>query len=396
MKQTLYMIFLNKVKSGFLAEVMAKLAYMLYCARYLAKRMVTPKRIVERDAELARKRISEISAKPVSTPEIQGIEMDESIDLSIIIPVYNYETVLERMLLSVLKQQTQYRYEVIIVDDGSREPAKEILRRYENEQNVTVIYQQNQGISGARNTGLGRARGKYIMFVDCDDTVHSNMVERLMSEAYRSNADIVIGSHALVKEKDGTELTRRNDIYSVHNLEGFCDGGRIMNYPGLPWGKVYKRELFEQVRFPVNFWYEDTIVHFLLFRLAKSYVYLPEVFYDYRWYEGNYSKVQSKSVTRVVEHYWIIELMLEESRRIGLSADAVEYEVLLRHLGGLLYGAIKGLEEQDKESVFCLACDLLRKNRVQEGKKMPFMLRELEKSLLTKDYARWVLASTLL
>jgi glycosyltransferase involved in cell wall biosynthesis len=369
---------------------------MVYCLRFLSKRILTRKHLVKEEVDISRKRVSSISEKPVSKPEFRSCAVDESMDLSVIIPVYNYETVLERMLQSVLNQQTKYRYEVIIVDDGSREPTKAILRKYENHPNVTVIYQQNQGISGARNTGLGHARGKYVMFVDCDDTIRSNMVERLMDEAYRSDVDIVIGSHALVKEKDGTEISRRDDIYSVRNLEGFRDGDSIMNYPGLPWGKVYKRQLFEQVRFPVNYWYEDTIVHFLLFRLAKSYVYLPEVFYDYRWYEGNYSKVQSKSVTRVVEHYWIVELMLEESRRIGLEQDAVEYKVVLRHLGALLYHAIKGLEEQDRLAVFNLACDLLQKNRVQNGKRMPFVLRELEASLLKKDYARWVLASTML
>lgn len=396
MKQTLYMIFLNKIKNPALARLLARLAYMVYCLRYFAKCLVTPKRIIHEDVEVSRKRVSTIEEKPVSSPQIRHCAVDKSIDLSIIIPVYNYELVLEKMLQSVLNQQTKYRYEVIIVDDGSREPAKEILRKYENRPLVTVIYQQNQGISGARNTGLSHARGKYIMFVDCDDTVHSDIVEKLMAEAYRTDVDIVIGAHALVKEKDGEEISRRADIYSPRNLECYRDGDSIMNYPGLPWGKVYKRALFDQVRFPLNYWYEDTIVHFLLFRLAKSYSYLPEVLYDYRWYEGNYSKVQSKSVTRVVEHYWITELMLEESRRLGLPSDSVEYKVLLRHLGGMLYHPIKGLAEEDRIAIFNLACDLAASNKVKAHRRMPLMLRELESSLLKKDYAKWVLASTLL
>ena len=395
MKQTFYMIFLNKVKNKTLAVVLARLAYMVYCLRYVAKRLVTRKRIVDEDVAVSRKRICAIEEKPVSNPVIRQTPVDEQLDLSIIIPVYNYESVLEKMLQSVLKQETKYRYEVIIVDDGSREPAKEILRKYENEPNVTVIYQENQGISGARNTGLNHARGKYIMFVDCDDTVHSDIVEKLLDEACRTDVDIVIGAHDLVKEKDGNEYSRRSDIYSLRNLEGYRDGDSIMNYPGLPWGKVYKRELFDAVRFPLNYWYEDTIVHFLLFRLAKSYSYLPEVLYDYRWYEGNYSKVQFKSVTRVVEHYWIVELMLEESRRLGLQPDAVEYKVLIRHLGGFLYHVLKGLKEEDKMAIFNLSCHLARENYMKV-RHMPFQLRELESSLLKKDYAKWVLASTLL
>lgn len=395
MKQTLYIIFLNKVKIRFLAEVLARLAYMVYCLRYFLKRIMTPARIISEDVAESRKRVSSIEEKPISNPTISHSPVDEAVDLSIIIPVYNYENVIEGMLQSVLQQKTKYAYEVIVVDDGSREPAKEILRKYEHYPAVTVIYQANQGISGARNTGLRHARGKYIMFVDCDDTIHSDMVEKMLDEAYRTDVDIVIAAHALVKEQNGEEFSRRNDIYSLRNLEGYRDGDSIMNYPGLPWGKVYKRALFDNVHFPVNYWYEDTIVHFLLFRLAKSYSYLPEVLYDYRWYEGNYSKVQSKSSSRVVEHYWIVELMLEQSRKLGLPSDLVEYKVLLRHLGGLLYHAIKGLEEADRIAVFNLACDLAITHRVKHGR-MPLMLRELESSLLHRDYARWVLASTLL
>lgn len=395
MKQTLYIIFLNKINNKFLAEILARLAYIVYCLRYFLKRIVTPARIICEDMAESYKRVSAIEKKPISKPEIVQAPVNEAVDLSIIIPVYNYETVLEKMLQSVLQQKTKYVYEVIVVDDGSREPAKEILRKYEKHQTVTVIYQENQGISGARNTGLGRARGKYIMFVDCDDTIHSDMVEKMLDEAYRTDVDIVIAAHALVKEQKGQEISRRNEICSLRNLEGYRDGDSIMNYPGLPWGKVYKRALFDKVRFPVNYWYEDTIVHFLLFRLAKSYSYLPEVLYDYRWYEGNYSKVQSKSSIRVVEHYWIVELMLEESRKLGLQPDAVEYKVLLRHLGGFLYHAIKGLEERDRIAIFNLACDLAITNQVNHGR-LPLMLRELESSLLHRDYAKWVLASTLL
>lgn len=394
MKESIYLIFYNKVKSEKLVVFLTKLAYGLLSVRYFILKWISGKEIVPENCEQSGEIVSAIEKKPVSEFEIVNARRDESVDLSVIVPVYNYENVLEEMIESVLNQNTCYRYEVILVDDGSREPAKEILRKYEHMDRVKVIYQENRGISGARNTGLNAACGAYIMFVDCDDVVHPDIVEKLMGEAEQTGADIVIGGHALVKYQDGKEISRRNDVYPSWNLGGYQDDERIMNYPGLPWGKVYKRELFEKVRFPVNYWYEDTIIHFLLFRLAKSYAYVPEVLYDYRWYEGNYSKVQSKSVTRVVEHYWIVEYMLEEGTRIGIKWDEKAYKVLLRHLGGYLYHAVAALTDEQKRAIFDLACKLAENHRVPVRGGMNLQLRELEVSLLERDYTRWILAST--
>lgn len=396
MRHALYLRFYALVKNEALALLLTRLAYLLVRARYFVKKWCSKKRIVNLDVTEARERVEAVEKCPVSRFEIQNKPVDPKTDLSVIIPVYNYESVLDEMIQSVLNQKTGYRYEVILVDDGSREPAKEILRKYEDYENVTVIYQQNQGISGARNTGLNFAKGKYVMFVDCDDVVHDNIVQTLVQEAENSGADLVMGGHALVKQEKGVEISRRDNIYPQGNLEGYRDGDSIMNYPGLPWCKVYHRSLFEKVRFPVNFWYEDTVVHFLLFRLAKHFVYVPKVLYDYRWYEGNFSKVQSQSNVRVLEHYWIVEYMLHECRRVGLKPDPVEYKVLLRHLGSYLYNAIAHLPEEVKLAAFCLACNLAEENRVEMPKGMNLQLRELEKAFLHRNYNGWKQASTLL
>lgn len=392
MKQSFYLIFYNKVRNQTLALLLAQAAYLLYCLRYCLKKQLRKKTPVRMDPQEARETVMQIWPKPVTSTVIENRPVDPELELSIIIPVYNYEQVLEKMLRSVLNQNTQYRYEVILVDDGSREPAKEILRRYQQEDKVTVIFQQNQGISGARNTGIQAARGKYLMFVDCDDTIHRDMVQTMLQKAHETHADIVMCAHALVKEKDGREIARREDIYPPVNFGGYRDGDSRMNYPGLPWGKVYQRKLFDRIRFPVNYWYEDTIVHFLLFRAAESFVYIPEVLYDYRWYEGNFSKVQERSNTRTLEHYWIVEYMLEEGRRVGLQEDAVLYKVLLRHLGSYLFPAVAGLEPRQQHAVFALACQLVRRCRVQTGG-LNFQLRELEKSFLQGDFALWTLAA---
>lgn len=92
--------------------------------------------------------------------------IDVSIDLSIIVPIYNVECYLEECLSSIINQVTRYRFEILCVDDGSPDNSIDILRKYEKNYSVVkVIRQKNRGLSGARNRGLDEATGKYVMFI---------------------------------------------------------------------------------------------------------------------------------------------------------------------------------------------------------------------------------------
>ena len=93
-------------------------------------------------AEEAYKIINEVYPKPVSNPEYINPEIDEALDLSIVIPVYNYADILEKNIESTLNQKTNYKFEAIFVDDGSTDGAQDILRKYENYPNVKLIFQQ--------------------------------------------------------------------------------------------------------------------------------------------------------------------------------------------------------------------------------------------------------------
>ena len=85
------------------------------------------------------------------------------------------------------------------------------------------------------------------MFIDCDDTVHDDIVECIMSEAMKNDRDMVMCAHNLSKEKDGKIFCVNPQIYPKYNLLGYKDGDYIWNFAGLPWCKVYKREMFENI-----------------------------------------------------------------------------------------------------------------------------------------------------
>ena len=114
--------------------------------------------------------------------------------ISIIIPVYNTAKYLPRCLDSVLKQ-TYQNLEIIVVDDGSTDNSPKIIKEYATKDNrIKVIHQKNAGLSAARNTGITKATGKYISFVDSDDEISHNMIKKLFDVLQRNNTDISVCS----------------------------------------------------------------------------------------------------------------------------------------------------------------------------------------------------------
>lgn len=385
----LYRIF----KSEWICCVLADLLYALYLCKYIIKKMFLKKEHVNLSYEQACEVVEALYRKPVSNPEYINPKVKNELDLSIVIPVYNHVDILENNIESVLNQKTKYNYEVILVDDGSTDGAREFLLNYKDKNNVKLIFQENGGIGAARNTGINNASGKYLMFIDCDDIVHDNIVELLMNKAYEENYDMVVAAHNLVKEKNGVVYSIVPNVYPERNLAGYKNGDAIMNLPGLPWAKVYKRNLWDNVRFFPGYWYEDTIIQPLIFTQCKSYAYVGQVVYDYKWYESNFTHDQcGKSTPKVIDRYWILTDILEHYKKMKIQDDKVFYTLLLRQLCCFFYRDVRRCPEA-VEALFVLAGELLKNNKPKEKVKLPYILRQTEKAFETKNIALWKLAS---
>lgn len=389
-----YFRFLRMTHCQWLSAVLARLAYMVFFCKYLVERLTLKKHIVAGDKEQALKRISKLHPDPKGNPECKCARMDEHVDLSIIVPVYNYVDLIEKNIQSILKQKTNYTFELILVDDGSTDGAQDIVKKYASDSRVRAIFQKNQGIAGARNTGLNAAVGRYIMFVDCDDTVEEDLVETLMSKAYQDDCDIVMCAHNLVKERNGQVYEVLPNIYPQFDMLGYSENAKILNYAGLPWCKVYKRELWEKVRYLPGYWYEDNIIHSLLFTQCKRFAYVPKVCYQYRWYEKNFSHTQGNSTKpKCIDMYWMLNPILRQHTELGLSRDDRFETMLLKHLSAYYYPKIFGLGNQTVEDLFVLACDLYRQYGVKENCKLPYMLRVTKRALQQGDMNLWKLAT---
>lgn len=389
-----YFRFHQKFHNDFVASVFARICYFIYCCLFVIKKVKHQKYQPNVSLSEARELVNQTYPRLNSNPKYENPPINNKLDLSVVIPVYNYADILEDNINAILNQKTKYNYQIILIDDGSTDGAADILRKYSDNPKVKLVFQENSGIGAARNTGVNVADGKYLMFIDCDDIVHEDIVEILMDKAYSENYDMVMCAHNLSKEKNGQIYQVVPNIYSPRNLMGFKNSDEIMNLAGLPWCKVYRRELWNEVRFFPGYWYEDTIIQMLIFTQCKRYAYLPIVEYEYKWYEKNYSHVQNNDKNpKAIDTYWILIEIMEQYKKIGLPVDDVLYTLILRHTSTYYYNSIKGLDTKLVEALFVLAKVLCLQYKPQHKVNLPYMLRQVEKSFDNNDIELWKLAS---
>ncbi len=315
-----------------------------------------------------------------------NLENDESIDLSMVIPVYNAEKMLKACMNSIVKQKTKYHFEVIVINDGSTDNSLQILKEYSN---IKVIDKQNEGVAVARNVGLDNAKGKYIAFIDSDDIIDENYVEKLLDRAYEKDADIVkcnFIEYSIQKEKI-IKVERHDDVSISGTLKE-----KIVEFKGFVWGGIFKRELWKDVRFLPQYWYEDMMIRLILFRKCKQFEYINEDLYRYNNHLNNISKAISRTENlRCLDHLFLVRELLEISNELQLENDIGLYKVLLQELGTILWLRTRDLSEQDKKYAFVLACHIIQKYKVEY--KLEFHEKYLEKAFERKDFVLWKLAS---
>ena len=374
---------------------LARIAYFLYVCKFFVLKMFRKKENCNLSPNEAHSIIDHVYEKPEKRICIvYNRQVDPDIDLSIIIPVYNNIDYIKDNIESVRNQKTEYRYEIIIVDDGSTDGASDIVSEYNNYDNIRIIRQENQGIAAARNTGIQNSCGKYLMFVDCDDIIHDDMVQTLLTHAYENDRDIVMCGHNLVKEVNGKIYQIVPYVYPDLKELGLYTKDDIMNYSGLPWGKIYKRELWDNVRFIPGYWFEDTIIQWLIFSQCKNFEYISKIEYEYRWFENNFSKIQGKAHNvKSIDRYWMLLDIIEIYKELNLPLDGRFYKLLLKHLSTYYYPSIRYLDDYIIDAMFILAKELMEKYKYTAPSKLPYMLRITEKALIKGDISLWKLAS---
>lgn len=177
--------------------------------------------------------------------------------ISVIVPVYNIKSYLDRCVQSLIKQSFD-DYEIILVDDGSSDGSELLCDHYDSiYEKVKVIHKKNGGLSDARNCGLKYSKAKYVIFVDSDDYVDSNYVSYLFELVGKYNADVAVSGFIYEKHSRSNQSVVSRNEYCVNSELAFqkmCYGKEI---PIMAWGKIMHRNLALKHLFPYGVLNED-------------------------------------------------------------------------------------------------------------------------------------------
>lgn len=211
--------------------------------------------------------------------------------ITVIIPVYNVERYLERCMQSVLKQ-TYSNLEIILVDDKSSDRSNELCLTYLDDNRVTLIHGNNEGLSGARNVGLDNAHGKYVVFIDSDDFVETSMINNLYKSLIEAGADTAIGGY---RRKKGNSVVVYDNIFSGMIFQDFESINNLILKKMLGqdgndhiemsvWKVIFSMKIINenQLRFPdKKYLCEDIIFDFGYYPHAKKVVMSDDTGYCY-------------------------------------------------------------------------------------------------------------------
>lgn len=251
--------------------------------------------------------------------------------VSIVIPVYNGEIFIERCIKSVLNQEYN-NLEIIIVDDGSIDGTALICKKYVSLDNRIKYYKkENGGVSKARNFGIYKSTGKYIIFVDADDELYFDCINKMYLNIKNTNADIIIGSYYSYRR---TKI-KKKQIYDfcIMNQSDFVDNfDQIISMIVTPWGKLYKSEIIKDNNIYFNEKMsigEDNCFNIRYFFKCNNICTINEVVYKYYLGGNATTQIYHENINKMYK-----TLFIEYKVLFGENID------LLKRLASDLYEAI--------------------------------------------------------
>jgi len=247
--------------------------------------------------------------------------------ISIIVPIYNVEKELPRCLESLITQ-TFKDIEIICVIDGSPDNSLRICEEYKtNEPRMVIISQENQGLSGARNTGLAYSKGKYIQFCDPDDYYVPDMCEKLYNAVISSNADLAIASIRVLYDQIPV-IAGDQEYYRVKN-RGLTVVNEyvIRNTDVSACNKIFKKSIIDtySIFFPQGLHYEDACFFYKYIFVSKTIYHIPEYLYVYVRRDNSIMSNTFQKTPRSIDHIKILknikEFLLKNNLRNSYETD---------------------------------------------------------------------------
>lgn len=252
--------------------------------------------------------------------------------ISIIIPVYNAGLYLDRCLRSV-KSQTYSKWECVLVNDGSKDDSGSICDKWQSEDSrFRVIHQNNQGASVARQVGIATAKGEYLSFVDADDVVEPDYLEKLYF--FLCDFDAEIAACDFIKHRESESvIVDRNPLPRILESEELHQRFFKYEFWGYP-GKIYKREVFDGIYFPKATINEDYVVMAQLFHKCQRMAYVHVSLYHYMMHEGSLSNtmISQRAMDEYNNKVWVLDFYRKNDPRYVSHAEAQLTETCIKLL----------------------------------------------------------------
>lgn len=259
-----------------------------------------------------------------SVPSADGRQTSER-TVSVIVPVYNVQEYLQDCVDSVLRQ-THEDLDVILVDDGSTDGSGRLCDEYgARDDRVRVIHQTNAGPSAARNRGIRAARGSWFTFVDSDDWISPSSVESLLSALQDHQADIAVAGFVQARYKESSEPAETGAagwtvLTRTEALRAYL--GPRNTQMTTAWGKLYSRDIWDGIEFPMGRVHEDEFTTYRVMGKARRVVVSERALYHYRVRPG--SIMAEMDVPRQVDLLDALRGRVDYFRSLGMEHEADE------------------------------------------------------------------------
>ena len=282
-----------------------------------------------------------------------------SVSVSVIVPVYNVEKYLDECLSSLVNQ-TLSELEIIVVNDGTKDNSQSIIDHYVKQypNKVVSLIKENGGLGDARNYGIPYAKGEYIGFVDSDDIVHLEMVEKMFNKAKLEDSDLVLCDLEYFYETSSEKMVKEG-LVQIENIDV---NKTVFLSPLFAWNKLYRKSLFIEsgLKYPIGLWYEDIPVTVPFFTLAKKISYVHETLIYYR--QRTTSIMGSVDNPKVKDIFDIMHLCLnyfKDHNLLETYHDELEF-LFLEHL--MLNGGFRFLLSHKYKDYLAFSIDTLDLN----------------------------------
>ena len=231
--------------------------------------------------------------------------------ISIVIPVYNVKKYVERCLKSLINGIDKRNFvEVIIVDDGSTDGSEVVVDEYQNYSNFAIFHKKNGGLSDARNYGLSKANGEYVIFIDSDDEVDSKLFGDLLDKILKSNSDVLLWDAKIINEESNIMNAKDNEYYTHRGLVNMkvYDGisaishqlSNHFDFVTTVWLGAYKKNFLieNQLYFEKGLLHEDELWTTKTLLLSQTVEYYNVPIYLYRQRSNSIMNSQVKNFER--------------------------------------------------------------------------------------------------